>query len=87
MENQWMEVRSCAWLPEAQFLKSVLDAAGIDAMIPNEQTLGIQPLYGTALGGVRLLVRPEDFERAAEVLDSPAVRLERSEPPLKNDGK
>jgi len=52
------------------FLKSVLDGAGIEAMIPNEQTLGIQPLYGNLLGGVRLLVRPEDLQRATELLDS-----------------
>lgn len=36
------------WLHEAQFLKSVLDAAGIDALFPNEQTLGVRLQgYGT----------------------------------------
>jgi hypothetical protein len=70
MSADWVEVRSVPWLHEAQFLKSVLDGAGIEAMIPNEQTLGIQPLYGNLLGGVRLLVRPEDLQQATELLDS-----------------
>jgi hypothetical protein len=70
MDTQWVEVRSCSWLHEAQFLKSVLDSGGIEALIPDEHTLGIQPLYGPALGGVRILVRPEDVERARELLDA-----------------
>ena len=70
MRSPWVEVRSVPWLHEAQFLRSVLEAAGIEATIPNEQTLGVQPLYGNLLGGVRVLVRPEDLERATELLDS-----------------
>jgi hypothetical protein len=73
MESDWVEVRNCMWLHEATFFKSVLDAAGIEAMIPNEQTLGVQPLYANMLGGARVLVRPEDLERAREVLDSEAL--------------
>ena len=70
MSPEWVEVRSVLWLHEAAFLKSVLDGAGIEAMIPNEEMLGIQPLFGNLLGGVRVLVRPEDLERATELLDS-----------------
>jgi hypothetical protein len=73
MESDWVEVRSCMWLHEAQLFKSVLDAAGIDAEIPNEYSLGLQPGYINMLGGARVLVRPDDLERAREVLDSGAV--------------
>jgi len=58
------------WLHEAAFFKSVLDAAGIEAVIPNEQTLGVQPLYGQLVGGVRVLVRESDRKQAARLLDS-----------------
>ena len=74
MDREWVEVRSCTWLHEALFFKSVLDAAGIEATIPNEQTLGVQPLYGNLLGGVRVLVREDDFERATAILDTTAKR-------------
>ena len=70
MPGDWCEIRTCNWLLDALFLKSVLDAAGIEALVPDEHTLSIQPLYGIALGGVRLLVRCEDLERASELLAS-----------------
>ena len=60
-------MRYCNWLHQAQFLKSVLDGDGIESFIPDEYTLGVQPFYTSALGGVRLLVRSEDLERAKEV--------------------
>jgi hypothetical protein len=69
----WVEAASCTWLHQAVFLRSVLEAAGITATIPNEQTLGVQPLYGHLLGGVRVLVQSSDLDRAREVLASDAV--------------
>ena len=69
-EQEWIEVRSSNWLHEAQFIKSVLEGAGIEAMIPDEHTLGIQPLYGAALGGARVLVRAADLSRAIECLET-----------------
>lgn len=74
MNSDWRVVRTCAWLHEALFLQSVLDAAGIEAMIPDEHTVSVQPLYAQALGGIRILVREEDLARAVELLAS-------SEPP------
>lgn len=70
MDIQWVEVRSCTWLHEAEFFKSVLEAAGIESTIPNEYTLGVQPLYANMLGGIRVCVRRDDVDRALEVLDS-----------------
>jgi hypothetical protein len=66
----WVPVRTCTWLHEAQFLKSVLEGAGIPATIPDEHTLGVQPLYAPLLGGVRLLVPRADLARASEVIES-----------------
>ena len=68
--SDWVEAASCTWPHEAAFLQSVLEAAGIDATIPNEHTLSVQPLYANLLGGVRVLVRRENLERAREVLAS-----------------
>ena len=68
--DEWVEVRSFNWLHEAQFIKSVLESAGIEAMIPDEHTLGVQPLYGPLLGGARVLVRADDLTRATELLET-----------------
>jgi hypothetical protein len=69
-EYAWVEVRNCIWLQEAQLIRSLLDAAGIEAMIPDEYTLGVHPFYGLALGGVRVLVRAGDLSLAVEFLDA-----------------
>jgi hypothetical protein len=73
MDDQWVAIRSFMWLHEAQFLRSVLEAAGIESVIPNEYTIGVQPFYANMLGGVHVLVHAEDVDRATEVLDSTAV--------------
>lgn len=59
---------SCAWLHEAQFFKSILEADGIDVFLPDEHTLGVDPGLSPALGGVRMLVRPDDAARAREII-------------------
>jgi hypothetical protein len=74
MSTEWVEVRSCNWLHEAQFLKSLLESAGIEVLIPDEYVLGVQPFYAAALGGVRVLVRHGDLERAAELIDADVVQ-------------
>jgi hypothetical protein len=70
MSDEWVEVRQCMWLHEAEFFRSLLDGAGIQSEIPNEYMLGVNPAGSNFLGGVRVLVRPEDADRARELLDS-----------------
>lgn len=70
MDTPWVELRTCAWLHEAHFIRSVLEGAGIEAFIPDEHTVGVHPGLTPAIGGVRVLVRPEDAEAAREVLAS-----------------
>ena len=77
MTDNWVQVKACNWLHQALFFRSVLEAAGIEAVIPNEHTLNIQPLYANLLGGVRVMVHAEDADRATEVLDSTALPPDR----------
>jgi hypothetical protein len=71
--DAWTEVASCTWLHQAELLRSVLEAAGIPAEIPDEQTLGVQPLYANLLGGARVLVHARDLEQARAVLSTAAI--------------
>ena len=70
--DDWVQVRNCNWLHQAQFLKSVLESEGIDVQLPDEHVLGVQPFYGAAIGGARVMVRPADLQRATELLESVA---------------
>jgi hypothetical protein len=68
--REWVVIATSTWLHEAMFLKSVLESAEIEVMIPNEYTLGVQPLYSNLLGGAQVLVHAEDKARAEELLRS-----------------
>lgn len=67
MANELVTIRNCGSLQEAEFVKSVLAADGIDADIPDEHMLGVQPV-ALAIGGGRVRVRAEDVERANATL-------------------
>ena len=81
MTDDWTVLRRCNWLHEAEFIKSVLDGCGIKASIPDEHTLGVNPGYTAAFGGVRVLVRSEDVQRASDVLESVAGQPDQARQP------
>jgi hypothetical protein len=55
---------------EANIVKGLLESNGIFCFLQDEHSIGINPLYNLALGGVKLIVSSEDEERANEVLDN-----------------
>ncbi len=50
-------------------IKHRLEQDGIAYFFENEVTLGIAPFYTTALGGIKLKVHPNDFEKVQKILD------------------
>ena len=60
LNAEWVVVATSTWLHEVLFLESVLESAGIEAMIPNEYTLGVQPFYSNLIGVAQVLVQAED---------------------------
>jgi len=64
---------------EAQLARMRLEAGGVPAFIPDENTIQVQWMYANALGGVRLQIAEEDFERAKEILDAPPMPEESAE--------
>jgi len=61
-------VASFSSLSQAELARTALEAAGIDAWLENENTVAVQWLYATALGGVRVIVHEEDAGEASEIL-------------------
>jgi len=59
--------------PEAYLAKGALAAQGIDAVLADEQVVGINWLYSDAIGGVKLAVETESVEHAVDVLRSQVV--------------
>ena len=56
-------------MPEAQIAESILDSAGIDCFLADENTIRMDWLWSNLLGGFKLMVRPEDMDAATQLLD------------------
>ncbi|HTX64544.1 MAG TPA: DUF2007 domain-containing protein [Opitutaceae bacterium] len=57
-------------IEEAYLLKSRLEGSGVAAFVRDEFTVAANPLYSNAIGGVKVEVADDDFDRALEVLDA-----------------
>jgi hypothetical protein len=66
-------VRAFSHAHEAQLACSALQAAGIDATLADAHIVTANWLYSNLVGGVKVLVPPEDADAAREILNSPAV--------------
>ncbi|MCG6914758.1 DUF2007 domain-containing protein [bacterium BMS3Abin03] len=53
---------------DANITKGLLESNGIEAFIFDENTLSVDPILTTALGGIRLMVRSSDFENALAII-------------------
>jgi hypothetical protein len=75
--EEWVVVRNCGYMHEADLVVAVLGAQGIDAFIPDGHVASIQPMLTNFIGGIRVLVRASDLELAREAL---AVEVEEDLP-------
>lgn len=56
-------------LPDASIAKSMLDSAGIESFLVDDNLIGLHWFYSNAVGGIKLLVRQEDADTANKLLD------------------
>jgi hypothetical protein len=52
----------------AQIARNILEAAGIPAVVTDQEIVAMDWLISNAVGGIKVQVREEDADRAAEVL-------------------
>lgn len=69
-DGGWVEVYRGTALHEAHFVRSLLESEGIDVLITGEHSVAVQPFLGVMPGGIPVLVRAPDLQRARELLDS-----------------
>lgn len=55
-------------LPEALLSKSILESAGIEGFLADENLVRIDWFYSNLVGGIKLLVRAQDAETANKIL-------------------
>jgi hypothetical protein len=56
-------------LPEASIAKSVLESAGIECFLADDNMVRLDWFYSNLVGGIKLFVREEDAEAATKLLD------------------
>ncbi len=56
-------------LPEASIAKSVLESAGIECFLADDNMVRLDWFYSNLVGGIKLFVRKEDAEAATKLLD------------------
>ncbi|TXD53191.1 MULTISPECIES: DUF2007 domain-containing protein [unclassified Polaribacter] len=67
MNNNFKILAVFEFSTEAHVTKSRLDSDGFTTMLMDEKTIDTDPLVSNAIGGVKLLVHKNDFEKAAVV--------------------
>ncbi len=68
--NDWTTCARVNDVATAHVLKSTLDAAGIDCVIPDQNMASVAWHLGQAIGGVRVQVRADRVEQAREILEA-----------------
>jgi hypothetical protein len=68
--DELVTVTSFTDVAEAELARERLELEGIRAFVVDAQTAGVMPYLTSSTGGVRIQVKPEDVERAREVLGS-----------------
>jgi hypothetical protein len=58
-------------VPEALLAKGRLEASGIECFLADENMVRMDWFISNLLGGVKLLVQPEDFSKASQILNEP----------------
>ena len=79
--NKFTKIGQFQYSSEAYIYKGKLESEGIQVFVRDGHTIDTDPLVSNAIGGVKLFVFREDFERAKEIL------LDISLFSVDNDGK
>jgi hypothetical protein len=69
MNNNLLPLHNFNTITDAAIYKSVLEEHGIEAVIFDENTSTVYPIFGQAFGGIRLMVKEQDFEQARKILE------------------
>ncbi|WP_293875306.1 DUF2007 domain-containing protein [Flavobacterium sp.] len=67
-EEKFTLLRRFQYSSEAIIYKGKLESQGIAVFLRDNNTIDSNPLYSNLLGGVKLYVKTEDFEKAVEIL-------------------
>jgi len=66
--TNWREAISLTFPTQAHMVQGYLESEGITTMLKDEMTAQVNNMYSNAVGGVKVMVRDEDYENAQLLL-------------------
>lgn len=79
MSENWITLISFLYPQEAYLAKNVLEVEDIPVFLKDELTVQVNNFYSNAVGGVKLIVRESDKEKALTILREAGYIKETSE--------
>ena len=70
MKEDFKLVKSYQYSSEAQIFCGKLESEGIEVYLRDNHIVDSNPIWSNAVGGVKLFVKEEDFEKANEILST-----------------
>ncbi len=67
--NNWITIATYEYSQQAHMVKNYLESEGIVVFMKDDMTAQVASYYAHAIGGIKLQVREDDFDRAIEVLE------------------
>jgi hypothetical protein len=61
-------LRRFQYSSEAIIYQGKLESEGVEVFLRDQITIDSNPFYSNALGGIRMFVKTEDFDKANEIL-------------------
>lgn len=68
-EEKFMLLRRFQYSTEAIIYQGKLESQGIEVFLRDNNIVDSNPLYSNAVGGVKLFVKTEDFDKANEIIN------------------
>ena len=67
-EEKFTLLRRFQYSSEATIYQGKLESEGIEVYLRDQITIDSNPFYSNALGGIKMFVKTEDFDKANEIL-------------------
>lgn len=67
-ENTFQKIAVFQYSSQSMIFKGKLESEGIEVFMRDNNTIDSNPLYSNAVGGIKLFVREEDFDKATDIL-------------------
>jgi len=69
-EGTFQKIATFQYSSEAIIFKGKLESEGIEVFLRDNNTVDSNPLYSNAVGGVKLFVKNDDFDKATDIFSN-----------------